>query len=41
MKRRKLLAARYDSDATQRTTSNIRRYVAVDIEIPIPVPTAT
>jgi hypothetical protein len=33
-------SARYDSDATHRITSSIRRYAAVDTESPIPVPSA-
>ena len=34
------LAIRYDSDATHMITSDMRRWIAVDIETPNPVPTA-
>jgi hypothetical protein len=40
MKRRPRLTMKYDSDATHRITSPVRTYVAVVIEIPIPLPIA-
>lgn len=40
IKRRPRLAAKYDSEATHSVTNAVRRYIAVDIEIPIPVPIA-
>src|SRR5689334_7189664 len=40
MRRRARVAARYDSDATHRSTKSVRRYAALDIETPTPVPTA-
>ena len=41
IKRRTLLAARYDSDATHRITSRALTNLAAEIESPSPVPTAT
>ena len=40
-KRHASLVARYASDATLRITSNVRKYVAVDAESPIPVTITT
>ena len=40
MKRRPRLAAKYESEATLSSTNTIRTYIAVVIEIPIPLPIA-
>src|ERR1700730_16138686 len=40
IKRRPRLAAKYESEATLSSTNTIRTYIAVVIEIPIPLPIA-